>query len=89
MAETPQNRRNASASADRRSEARFPRKVTASRWAVWFESVLPRFWGLIGVFAAFLLVTLAGLWTAGGAITPAAVKANPKVLDFYRRHGAA
>ncbi len=64
MAETPQNRRNASASADRRSEARFPRKVTASRWAVWFESVWPRFWGLIGVFAAFLLVTLAGLWTA-------------------------
>ena len=35
------------------------------------------------------VVSLAGLWTAGGAITPAAVKANPKVLDFYRRHGAA
>lgn len=58
------NDRSAPSKADRRSEARFRRKVSFSRWAVWFENVWPRFWALIGVVAAFLLVTLAGLWTA-------------------------
>ena len=35
------------------------------------------------------VVSLAGLWTAGGAITQADVRANPKVIEFYRRAAAA
>ena len=34
------------------------------------------------------VTSLAGLWTAGGAITQQSVKANHKVLEFYRRQGA-
>ena len=34
------------------------------------------------------VTSLAGLWTAGGAITQQSVKANHKVLEVYRRQGA-
>jgi uncharacterized protein (TIGR02302 family) len=55
---------NPTARDNQRSEARFRRKLTLSRWAVWFERVWPRLWIFFGVGAAFLLVTLAGLWIA-------------------------
>ncbi|MFY0611903.1 MAG: TIGR02302 family protein [Hyphomicrobiaceae bacterium] len=64
MANTPQHNKWTSGPTPSRSETRFQGKVALSRWAVWFERTWPRFWAPIGVVAAFLLVTLAGLWTA-------------------------
>ncbi len=61
---TPQNNKRSVRSPRNRSEARFRRKVALSRWAVWFERTWPRFWAPIGVVAAFVLVSLGGLWTA-------------------------
>lgn len=44
-------------------EARaFERKVRLSRLALFFEALWPRLWLVIGVVAAFVLVSFAGLW---------------------------
>ncbi len=38
------------------------RKVSASKWAIYFERVWPRVWLVLAVLTAFLLVSMAGLW---------------------------
>jgi uncharacterized protein (TIGR02302 family) len=40
----------------------FERKVRLSRLALFFEALWPRLWLVIGVVAAFVLVSFAGLW---------------------------
>ena len=53
------------------------------------ELMLSDCWECGQAYVALSRVTsLAGLWTAGGAITQQSVKANHKVLEFYRRQGA-
>lgn len=42
--------------------AKFARKVRASRWALYFERLWPRVWLVLGLVGLFLLVSLAGLW---------------------------
>ncbi|MGI9477213.1 MAG: TIGR02302 family protein [Hyphomicrobiaceae bacterium] len=64
MPNTPQSNKWTSRPPQSRSETRFRNKVSLSRWAVWFERTWPRFWAPLGVASAFLLVTLAGVWTA-------------------------
>lgn len=46
----------------------FERKVALSRVALLFERLWPRLWALIALVALFLLVSLAGAWTASGEI---------------------
>ena len=41
----------------------FARKVRLSKWALFFERLWPRLWLLIGVFAAFVGLSLTGVWT--------------------------
>ena len=43
-------------------DAKFARKVRASRWALLFERLWPRVWLILGLAGLFLLVSLAGLW---------------------------
>ena len=43
-------------------DAKFARKVRASRWALLFERLWPRVWLILGLVGLFLLVSLAGLW---------------------------
>jgi uncharacterized protein (TIGR02302 family) len=43
-------------------DAKFARKVAASRWALFFERLWPRLWLLLGVGGLFLLVSLLGVW---------------------------
>lgn len=43
-------------------DAKFARKVRASRWALLFERLWPRIWLILGLVGLFLLVSLAGLW---------------------------
>ncbi len=43
-------------------DAKFARKVQASRWALLFERLWPRVWLILGLVGLFLLVSLAGLW---------------------------
>jgi uncharacterized protein (TIGR02302 family) len=43
-------------------DARFARKVSASRWALLFERLWPRLWLILGVAGLFILVSLLGLW---------------------------
>ncbi len=43
-------------------DAKFARKVRASRWALFFERLWPRVWLILGLVGLFLLVSLAGLW---------------------------
>ncbi len=43
-------------------DAKFARKVRASRWALYFERLWPRLWLFLGVAGLFLLVSLLGLW---------------------------
>lgn len=43
-------------------DAKFARKVRASRWALYFERLWPRVWLILGLVGLFLLVSLAGLW---------------------------
>ncbi|MEO8419568.1 MAG: TIGR02302 family protein [Hyphomicrobium sp.] len=43
-------------------DAKFARKVRASRWALLFERLWPRIWLILGLAGVFLLVSLAGLW---------------------------
>ena len=40
----------------------FARKVRLSKWALFFERLWPRLWLLIGVFAAFVGLSLTGVW---------------------------
>ena len=42
--------------------AMFERKIRLSRWAQLFERLWPRTWALLAVAAAFLIVSLAGIW---------------------------
>jgi len=44
------------------ADAKFARKVRASRWALYFERLWPRVWLLLGLVGLFLFVSLAGLW---------------------------
>jgi uncharacterized protein (TIGR02302 family) len=44
-------------------DAKFARKVRASRWALLFERLWPRVWLILGLVGVFLLVSLAGLWS--------------------------
>jgi len=44
------------------ADAKFARKVRASRWALYFERMWPRVWLLLGLIGLFLFVSLAGLW---------------------------
>ena len=46
------------------SQRRFERKVRLGRLALWFERVWPRLWWPIGVAAAFIFVSMAGVWSA-------------------------
>lgn len=43
-------------------DAKFARKVRASRWALLFERLWPRVWLILGLVGLFLLASLAGLW---------------------------
>lgn len=43
-------------------DAKFARKVRASRWALLFERLWPRVWLILGLAGLFLLASLAGLW---------------------------
>lgn len=43
-------------------DAKFARKVAASRWALLFERLWPRLWLIIAVAGLFLLVSLLGVW---------------------------
>ncbi|KAB2939407.1 MAG: TIGR02302 family protein [Hyphomicrobium sp.] len=43
-------------------DAKFARKVRASRWALLFERLWPRMWLILGLAGLFLLASLAGLW---------------------------
>ncbi|MFA5901099.1 MAG: DUF4175 family protein, partial [Hyphomicrobium sp.] len=43
-------------------DAKFARKVRASRWALLFERLWPRIWLILGLVGLFLLFSLAGLW---------------------------
>jgi uncharacterized protein (TIGR02302 family) len=43
-------------------DAKFARKVRASRWALYFERLWPRIWLILGLAGLFLLVSLAGMW---------------------------
>ena len=43
-------------------DAKFARKVLASRWALLFERLWPRLWLILGLAGLFLLVSLLGLW---------------------------
>ena len=43
-------------------DAKFARKVEASRWALLFERLWPRLWLLLGLAGLFLLVSLLGVW---------------------------
>ena len=43
-------------------DAKFARKVRASRWALYFERLWPRLWLILSVAGLFLLVSLLGLW---------------------------
>jgi uncharacterized protein (TIGR02302 family) len=43
-------------------DAKFARKVEASRWALLFERLWPRLWLILGVGGLFLLVSLLGFW---------------------------
>jgi uncharacterized protein (TIGR02302 family) len=43
-------------------DAKFLRKVRASRWALLFERLWPRLWLILGVGGLFLFVSLVGLW---------------------------
>ncbi len=40
----------------------FARKVSLSKWALFFERLWPRLWVFLGVAALFALLSLAGLW---------------------------
>jgi uncharacterized protein (TIGR02302 family) len=44
-------------------DAKFARKVRASRWALYFERLWPRLWLILGLAGLFLIVSLLGLWT--------------------------
>jgi len=43
-------------------DAKFARKVAASRWALLFERLWPRLWLILGLAGLFLLASLLGLW---------------------------
>ena len=40
-------------------DAKFARKVRASRWALFFERLWPRIWLILGLVGLFLLASLA------------------------------
>ena len=44
-------------------ERTFHRKIRLSRWALFFERLWPRLWGLIGLAGLFVLISLMGVWT--------------------------
>jgi uncharacterized protein (TIGR02302 family) len=43
-------------------DAKFARKVAASRWALLFERLWPRLWLILGLVGLFLVVSLLGVW---------------------------
>jgi len=43
-------------------DARFARKVRASRWALLFERLWPRLWLILAIAGLFLLISLLGVW---------------------------
>lgn len=43
-------------------DAKFTRKVRASRWALYFERLWPRLWLILGLAGLFLIVSLLGIW---------------------------
>lgn len=43
-------------------DAKFARKVRASRWSLYFERLWPRLWLILGLAGLFLIVSLVGLW---------------------------
>ncbi len=43
-------------------DAKFARKVTLSRFALFFERLWPRLWLILGVAGLFLVVSLLGVW---------------------------
>jgi uncharacterized protein (TIGR02302 family) len=43
-------------------DAKFARKVAASRWALLFERLWPRLWLVLGLVGLFLVVSLLGIW---------------------------
>src|SRR5262245_50777521 len=47
-------------------ERGFERKVTLSRWALWFEQLWPRAWALLGLAGLFIAVSLLGVWARLG-----------------------
>ncbi|MGQ0455617.1 MAG: TIGR02302 family protein [Hyphomicrobium sp.] len=47
----------------------FARKVRLSTWALFFERLWPRFWVLLGVIAAFVGVSFAGVWPTLAPLT--------------------
>src|SRR5215475_1283576 len=47
-------------------ERGFERKVTLSRWALWFEQLWPRAWALLGLAGLVIAVSLLGVWARLG-----------------------
>ncbi|MGI9524047.1 MAG: TIGR02302 family protein [Hyphomicrobiaceae bacterium] len=50
------------------TDRQFGRKIAGSRWMLYIERIWPRVWATVAVVAAFLLVSLFGIWPVLGEV---------------------